>query len=722
MAIMSLSVPAKPEATEVARPLKSLNKAIKAGRDCLLGHRHADGYWWYTLEANDSINAEYVMLLKYLGIKDPLTEQSICRWIISNQNQDGSWSLYYEGPGDLSATVECYLALKMAGHNSDSAPMRAARRFILANGGITKIRIFTRIHLALFGLADWDICPQMPVALIQLPKISPINIYEFSSWARASIVPLLVIMDQRKTRQIGGLHLNELYVEEHPKKADWRFENEAGVLSLEYAFIKLDKALKVAERLRLKPLRKQSLKKCERYICDHLSETEDIYPAMFYGILALNSLGYSLENEYIQKALLGLKSFQIIMDRDGELPAIPFCDGAGAGSHVPKIRPRQISRSQSAEALVGMVTKESKAKNPKDPPLADVGIPTSQTVSRDRRDDNDTHAAYQQCCISPVWDTAWAGVTLLESGLPSDHKKLIETAKWLLSKQIVDVVGDWAIKNPNTAPGGWSFEFKNKHYPDVDDTIEVLTFLYRVDLPYRVLKEPFERGLKWLLSMVCRTGGFAAFDKDNDLELLNRLPFSDHGACLDPPTVDITGRVIGFLVDVLNYRREDPLLNRAANFIAERQEADGSFWGRWGVNYIYGTWCALEGLGALRRKKDELVISRAVSWLKGIQNSDGGFGESCESYKERTYIPLKTSLPSQTAWALMGLIHAGQAGSIEAANAAEFLINTQTKTGTWEERHYTGTGFPGHFYIRYHGYRNYFPLLALSKYKKALSL
>lgn len=670
----SISVNAPKHASD--KPLKSLVNSIKSGQENLIRQRHNDGYWWYTLEANDSINAEFIMLLKYLQIDDPMTEQAICRWILSNQNDDGSWSLYYDGPGDLSATVECYLAFKMAGFDTEHPQLKKAREFILNGGGITQIRIFSRIHLALFGLADWKICPHMPVALIQLPKISPVNIYEFSSWARASIVPLLVIMDQHKTHKIPGLHLNELYVEENPAQAKWSIDKDAGALSLENAFIQMDKALKLADLLKLKPLRKQSLKKCEKYICDHLSETEDIYPAMFYGILALHSLGYGLDNIHIEKALLGLRSFHVIMEQD-ELHQVPFQD--------------------STSVVYNVVNKELTAGN-----------------------DNDTHLVYQQCCISPVWDTAWAGVTLLEAGVSPSDEKLLQTAKWLMDKQIFDVVGDWAIKNPNTEPGGWSFEFKNKYYPDVDDTIEVLTFLYQVDLPYRVLKRPIEKGLDWLLSMVCKNGGFAAFDKDNDLAILNRIPFSDHGACLDPPTVDITGRVISFLVDICDFDKQDPLLHRAANFILQKQEKDGSFWGRWGVNYIYGTWCALEGLGALKRKQDAFTINRAVHWFKAIQNPDGGFGESCDSYKLQKYIPLNTSVPSQTAWALLGLIGAGQVKTSVAKKAAEYLIQSQSESGTWDEKHFTGTGFPGHFYIRYHGYRNYFPLLALARYKRAI--
>lgn len=639
----------------------SLDQALLRGQTNLFSQQHQDGYWWYTLEANDSINAEYIMLLHYLGLDESKTQAALARWIIKNQNADGSWSLFYKGPGDLSTTVECYFALKLAGFQPDHDALAKAREFILAHGGITKIRIFSRVHLALFGLVSWDICPQMPISFIQLPEWAPVNIYEFSSWARACIVPLLVIMDIKRT-VATAVTLDELY-KESPQKAKWRYPQNNGTLSLENAFIQIDKALSVADKLRVKPLRRASLKKCEKYIREHLSETEDIYPAMFYGILALVSSGYALSDPHIQKALQGLKSFHVITSQTKDLTMVPFLD-------------------QSVATEGSLV--------------------------------------YQQCCISPVWDTAWAGVALTDAGARPDHPELLKAARWMLTKQITDVKGDWSVKNPAAEAGGWSFEFQNKYYPDVDDTIEVLTFLHNVDLPYRELKKPFELGLNWLLSMQCKNGGFAAFDKDNELEILNKIPFSDHGACLDPPTADITGRMIEFLIDVCGFDKTSPVIQRAADFIVKKQHKDGSFWGRWGVNYIYGTWGALVGLCALGREKDKLVIGRAVKWLKSIQNDDGGFGESCLSYDKNHHVATGQSVASQTAWALMTLTSAGEAHSIEATAAAQFLMRTQTASGTWDEKYFTGTGFPGHFYIRYHGYRNFFPVMALGRYAKAL--
>jgi squalene-hopene/tetraprenyl-beta-curcumene cyclase len=442
----------------------SLDQSISQMRDLMLSQYVDDGYWWYTLEANDTINAESIFLMHYLSIRDEALESSLCRWLLKNQNDDGSWSLFYGGPGDLSATVECYTALKMTGYKPDHPKMVLAKSFILTHGSITKIRVFSRIHLALFGLIDWKLCPKMPVALMQFPKWAPVNIYEFSSWARACIVPLLVIMDAKKTHIIQNFAIDELYQNSNPHQAQWRYEHEAGSVSFENLFVQVDKMLQLADQMKLKPLRQDSLKRCENYIREHLRQTEDIYPAMFYGCLALYSLNYPLEDADIQKALRGLNSFRVEMSHN-------------------------------------------------------ILSETPQT----RENETGDFALYQQCCISPVWDTAWAGVAMLESGVPPHDDRIKKSGKWLLEKQIIDVAGDWSVKNPGVAPGGWSFQFQNKYYPDVDDTIEVLTFLNRIDLPYYELKIPIQRGLDWLLSMQCKNGGFAAFDKDNDLKLLNKL-------------------------------------------------------------------------------------------------------------------------------------------------------------------------------------------------------
>ncbi len=644
-------------------PYYSINQAIFRASQNLLSHQLADGFWWYTLEANESINAEFIFLMHYLGVVDQSMQQGLSHHILTSQNQDGSWPLFYQGPGDLSTTIECYLALKIVGLKVDNPALVKARDFILSRGGLTQCRIFTRIHLALLGIVSWDICPSMPVSLMLYPTWTPFNIYEFSSWARASIVPLLIILDQKKNRQLGADYLGELYVEPSPSQAKWSYNINVPFLSGESFFLQADRLFKIFDRYPINPYRQQALKMCELWIRNHISRTEDIYPALAYSAMALHSLGFDPKHDpTIQKCLGALKKFQISTVTDGRLQESPL-------------------RNRSPSTI------------------------------------NDSRSTiYQQCCISPVWDTPWAAIALLESGFSPDSSELAKTADWLVSKQIKNFYGDWAIKNKEGKPGGWSFEFENDFFPDVDDTIEVLLFLKKIPSPSAAMQKAIQQGIDWVISMQSKNGGWGAFDKDNTREWVNKIPFSDHGACLDPPTVDITGRSLELLVQS-GFTLNDSVVKKAIRFIESQQEENGSWEGRWGVNYIYGTWCVLQGLKAMGYNMKSERILRSVEWLKSIQNDDGGFGESCNSYIAKRYLSLDASVPSQTAWALMGLIAAGETDSFEAKKAAQFLIESQDSHGNWEERYYTGTGFPGHFYIRYHGYRYYFPLLALAKYR-----
>jgi squalene-hopene/tetraprenyl-beta-curcumene cyclase len=323
-----------------------------------------------------------------------------------------------------------------------------------------------------------------------------------------------------------------------------------------------------------------------------------------------------------------------------------------------------------------------------------------------------------QSCVSPVWDTAITVIALAESGLPAAHPALTKAAKWLISKQVLRK-GDWAVKNRRGQPGGWSFEFFNDFFPDNDDTAMVLLALQHVPLVDRQsLEEACQRGLAWLLSMQCDDGGWGAFDLNNNRRLLNRIPFADLESLLDPSTSDVTGRVVELLAK-LGYPRQHPAIRRALRFLRKDQAQDGSWYGRWGVNYIYGTWAVLTGLKALGEDFSQDYIQRAVRWLEGCQNPDGGWGETCESYANPRLKGVGTSTPSQTAWAVMALIESGLSCSPAVESGVRFLVDRQQPDGTWVEDEFTGTGFPKHFYINYHLYRNYFPLMTLARYRSA---
>ena len=325
-----------------------------------------------------------------------------------------------------------------------------------------------------------------------------------------------------------------------------------------------------------------------------------------------------------------------------------------------------------------------------------------------------------QPCKSPVWDTAYALFALGESGVPATEPRMVAAAEWILQKQVTHK-GDWSVKNPKAAPGGWYFEFNNEFYPDVDDTAMVNLGLSQVEHPNgRYQHETVQRATDWVLSMQCKNGGFASFDKDNDRMVFQHIPFADHNAMLDPPTVDITGRVLEMLA-AYGYSSDEVAVKRAIKFIKHEQEPDGSWFGRWGVNYVYGTMQVLRGLQSMGMDYHEPCIQHGAEWLRSIQNPDGGWGETCGSYDDATIKGIGPSTPSQTAWAVLGLLAASDTRSDSVARGVAYLLRTQKKDGSWDEPVFTGTGFPRVFYLKYHMYRQYFPLLALTTYAKVLT-
>jgi squalene-hopene/tetraprenyl-beta-curcumene cyclase len=321
---------------------------------------------------------------------------------------------------------------------------------------------------------------------------------------------------------------------------------------------------------------------------------------------------------------------------------------------------------------------------------------------------------YLQPCVSPVWDTALAMHASLEAGSEAVGR-MADSALWLRERQVLDVVGDWASNRPHLRPGGWAFQYRNAHYPDVDDTAVVVMALHRADPEGNA--ESIARASEWVLGMQSQNGGWGAFDAENVHYALNNIPFADHGALLDPPTADVTARCVGMLAQ-LGYGKEHPAVARAIAYLRNEQEADGSWFGRWGTNYVYGTWSVLAALNAIGEDARAPYIRKAVAWLKGRQREDGGWGEDCASYwAERRDEEAKTSMPSQTAWALLGLMAAGEVESATVKRGIEYLLGAPRDGGQWREQHYNAVGFPRVFYLRYHGYSAYFPLWALARYR-----
>jgi squalene-hopene/tetraprenyl-beta-curcumene cyclase len=324
---------------------------------------------------------------------------------------------------------------------------------------------------------------------------------------------------------------------------------------------------------------------------------------------------------------------------------------------------------------------------------------------------------YFQPCFSPVWDTAIAMFALGEQGREATDAQR-RAADWLIAREIRRR-GDWSVKRPDLEPSGWAFEFSNEHYPDIDDTAMVLLALQHATASDPAAQDRCERrALAWLTQMQSSDGGWAAFDVDNNWALLNRVPFADHNAMLDPTCPDITGRVLEALCR-RGLRLSELPVDRGAAYLLQTQEANGSWYGRWGVNYVYGTFLALRGLRAAHDRTASRAMFQAGRWIASVQNADGGWGESCASYAEGNFVPAP-STPSQTAWGLLGLIAAGQGEGDSLIRGVHYLIETQKADGTWDESLATGTGFPGVFYLRYTLYRNYFPLLALSQARRTL--
>ena len=622
-----------------------LRRCLQRAQEWLLADQHPSGYWHGELEANVSITAEYLLLNQHLGLGNREQWDKIVRYLRHQQRPEGFWSQWYGGPGRLSTSIEAYFALKLAGEDPAAPHMVRAREWILAQGGISETRVFTKIWLALFNQFDWEQLPAMPPWVNLLPSWFPVNLYEFASWARGTIVGITVVFALHPTTPLPPeAGVAELWCDPAQRRR-FALRRPSQPLSWQGFFYGLDKALRWLDRHGIRPLQARALATAERWLLERQEADgswEGIQPPWVYAIIALRALGYPLEHPVLQRALHGFESFS--REEDGRLWTEP--------------------------------------------------------------------------CLSPVWDTALASLALLDSGLPADHPALLRAGEWLLREQVLSG-GDWQVKNPHTPPGGWAFEFENDRYPDMDDAAVVLTALERIALPDAAAKRrAVERGLPWLLSMQSRNGGWGSFDVDNTRALLTQIPFADFGATLDPPTADVTAHTLE-LLGRLGHRGDFAPAARGLRFLYALQEPDGAWWGRWGVNYIYGIGQVLPALAALGESMSQPAVRRAVDWLAHYQLADGGWGEGCETYAQPQRRGAGPSTPSQTGWALLALIAAGEARSEMVRRGVVYLIERQRPDGTWDEPQFTGTGFSTDFMINYHLYRHYFPLMALGRYAEA---
>jgi squalene-hopene/tetraprenyl-beta-curcumene cyclase len=643
--------------------LADVESAIERSCEYLLSRQHPDGYWCGELEGDSMLEADYIYLHTQLESGDPERLKRALSEMLRYQNEDGSWSLYPGGPGNISLSVKCYFSAKLMDIGADDPRLTKCREWILLHGGVVACNTFTKMYLCGLGQYDYDAVPAIPPEIVLFPNWFYFNIYEISSWSRSILVPLAIIYAKKPFKKIPPEHsIDELFVGGRAN-AELRLRlDRKRIFSWRNVFLISDRVLHFMEAVHLRPLRKLALAKAEKWMLARLEMSDGlgaIYPAMLNAIIALRCLGYSEDDP------------QVIRARD-EFEKLGIEENASEDLPEPTFR--------------------------------------------------------MQPAMSPVWDTAQAVYALGEAGVPRNDPRMLKAVDWMLSKEVRHK-GDWAVKVPHAEPGGWYFEYNNESYPDTDDTAQVLLALNKVDNPREGYQHKVaQRAIAWEFAMQCKSGGWGSFDKDNTKMIFQYIPFADHNAMLDPPTVDITGRILEMLA-TYGYTLKDKRVDKAVKFILRQQEPDGSWFGRWGVNYIYGTFLVLRGLDAIGIDHHEPQIQQAAEWIRMVQNPDGGWGETCGSYDDPNARGVGPSTPSQTAWALLGLLAAGDDRSDSIAKGVRWLLMRQQMDGSWDERVgagvtrqalYTGTGFPRVFYLAYEMYRHYFPLLALTSYRRAM--
>ena len=632
-------------ATLLARVQAAARKASQA----LLQRQHADGHWCFELEADCTIPAEYIMLMHFMDEIDDDLQQRLANYIRQRQQDDGGWPLYHGGTMDLSCSVKCYLALKLAGDDISSAHMTAARDAILSAGGAAHANVFTRIALALFEQVPWRAVPYIPPEIMHLPSWFPFNLNRIAYWSRTVMVPLLIIYAHKpKAVNPRAIDITELFTVPPDEEQNYFLRPSA----LHALFLGIERsALNLIEPVLPSIMRRSALRKAECWFIERLNGEHGlgaIFPAMANAYMALQCLGYPTDDVRVVKCRESLR--QLVIEIDSE-------------------------------------------------------------------------QAYCQPCVSPVWDTGWAAVALLSPGSnPAEpdaerYRQSVQQAiDWLLQRQIIDCNGDWAAQAPKAQCGGWAFQYANPYYPDLDDTGMVAALLQVAGGGDKYQRE-INQALDWLVALQSDDGGFAAFDANNTSYYLNCIPFADHGALLDPPTEDVTGRVLMTLA-LQNRVQDQQAINDCIDYLRRTQQPDGSWWGRWGTNYIYGTWSAMAGLIFAGEDAQQEYIQRAIGFLLRRQHSDGGWGESNDSYiPELRHHPC-ASTSWHTSWALLALMIAGEVHREEVAAGIDWLLQQQREDGLWHDPWHNAPGFPRVFYLKYHGYSAYFPTWTLNRYQQ----
>ncbi len=659
--------------------------SIETAADWLAARQKPEGYWVGRLESNSCMEAQWILALWFMGLEDHPVRPRLAESLRQAQREDGAWQIFHDAPaGDINTTVEAYAALRSTGVPADDPALKKAHAWIMSKGGLKNIRVFTRYWLALIGEYPWEKTPNIPPEVIYFPNWFPFSIYNFAQWARATLMPIAVLSARRPSRPLPPENRLDALFPEGRSAFDYAYPEKPGADFADAFFLAADKVL---HRLQ--------------------SFGETVKVGLF-------------RNPAVKRALEW-----IIQHQDA--------DGVWGGIQPPWI--------YSLMALYN----EGYAV---DHPVLAAGIGALDDP-RWRVDVGE--ATFIQASTSPVWDTVLTLLAFDECDLNERQAAEVEKAlDWVLAQQVLKP-GDWQVKVPNVEPGGWAFEYKNYFYPDTDDTAVALIVLsqFRNDPNWKAkgIEKAIERGVNWLFGMQCKNGGWGAFDKDNDKTYLTRIPFCDFGEALDPPSVDVTAHIVEAL-GKLGFRMDHPSVKRAVDYLQSEQEEDGSWFGRWGVNYIYGTGAVLPALEAIGEDMNRPYVARACDWLVSVQQTDGGWGESCASYMDPKMKAVGTTTASQTAWALLGLIAANRDSDREAIGRGMAFLVERQKNGTWEEPEYTGTGFPGYgvgatiklgdplleerlkqgpelsraFMINYNLYRHYFPLMAMGRWRRAVKI
>jgi squalene-hopene/tetraprenyl-beta-curcumene cyclase len=636
-----------------------LDRQIERATQALLACQRADGHFLFELEADATIPAEYVLLRHYLGEPvDAAREVGIAAYLRRIQGAHGGWPLFRDGDFDMSATVKAYFALKMIGDEPQAAHMRRAREAIRMRGGAERANVFTRCLLALYGIVSWRAVPVMPVEIMLLPKWFPFHLDKISYWSRTVIVPLLVLM-AKKPRAVNAKGVSIGELFLEPPQSLGPTPKAPQQKAAWFWFFRaVNNLLRAAEPYFPRATRRRAIDRAVAWVGERLN-----------GEDGLGAIFPAMANSVMMYSALG----------------------------YPQDHPQRAIARKSIEKLLVV------------------------------RDDE----TYCQPCVSPIWDTGLACHALMEVGGERAVAEVKRGLDWLKPMQVLDLRGDWIARRPGLRPGGWAFQYANPHYPDVDDTAVVAMAMDRMQgiAQQGITQQGFapadyraaiERAREWIVGMQSSNGGWGAFDADNEYYYLNNIPFADHGALLDPPTEDVTARCLSMLAQLGD--TESPAVKRSIDYLRRTQLADGSWYGRWGMNYIYGTWSVLCALNAAGFGRDALEMCKAVDWLAAIQNDDGGWGEDGSSYKLDYHgYEQAPSTASQTAWALLGFMATGDIDHPAVARGIKYLSQTQGADGFWNEERYTATGFPRVFYLRYHGYAKFFPLWALARYRNLTS-